>query len=57
METPERSAYLPSVRAYPWQRELVVRAAELERIKTSEYIRNVLVDASRRRIAKAERES
>lgn len=57
MDTPERSAYLPSVRAYPWQRELVVRAAELERIKTSEYIRNILVDASRRRIAKAERES
>jgi len=57
MESPERSSHLPTVRCYPWERETVVRAAAAERIKVSEYIRSVLVDAARRRVAKAEREA
>lgn len=57
MKSPERSAWLPSVRAYPWERELLVRAAQAEQIKVSEYIRRVLVDSARRRVAKADRES
>ena len=55
MESPERTAYLPSVRAYPWERELLIRAAETEQVKVSEFIRRVLVEAARRRVAKADR--
>lgn len=55
IESPERTAYLPSVRAYPWERETVVRAAQSEGVKVSEFIRRVLVDAARRRLAKTER--
>ena len=56
MESPERTAYLPSVRAYPWERELLVRAAAVEQVKVSEFIRRVLVEAARRRVAKADRQ-
>ena len=56
MESPERTAYLPSVRAYPWERELLVRAATIEQVKVSEFIRRVLVEAARRRVAKADRQ-
>lgn len=56
MESPERTAYLPSVRAYPWEREAVVQAAAAEEIKISEFIRRVLVDSARRRLARVERE-
>jgi uncharacterized protein (DUF1778 family) len=55
MESPERTAWLPSIRAYPWERDLLLRAAQAEQVKVSEYIRRVLVDAARRRLAKAER--
>ena len=55
MQSPDRTAWLPSVRAYPWERELLVRAAEVEQVKVSEFIRRVLVDAARRRVAKADR--
>ena len=55
MESPERTAYLPSVRAYPWERELLVRASGAEKIKVSEYLRRVVVDAARRTIARADR--
>lgn len=57
MESPERTAYLPSVRAYPWERETVVQAAAAEGVKVSEYIRRVLVDAARRRLAREARGS
>ena len=56
MESPERTAYLPSVRAYPWERELLIRAAATEQVKVSEFIRRVLVEAARRRVAKADRQ-
>lgn len=56
MKSPERTKYLPSVRVYPWERELLVEAAELEQIKVSEFIRRVLVGASRRAVARANRE-
>ena len=55
MESPERTAYLPSVRAYPWERELLVRASVAEKIKVSEYLRRVVVDAARRTITRADR--
>lgn len=55
MKSPERTKYLPSVRVYPWQRELLMQAAEAEQVKVSEYIRRVLVDAARRRVARANR--
>lgn len=51
-ERPERTAWLPSVRVYPWERAALVRAAGLEKVKVSEYVRSVLVSAARRRIAK-----
>jgi uncharacterized protein (DUF1778 family) len=54
-KSPERTAWLPSVRAYPWERELLVRAASAEQVKVSEYIRRVLVDAAKRRVARAGR--
>jgi hypothetical protein len=55
MESPERTVYLPSVRAYPWERELLLRAAAADQVKVSEYIRRVVVDSARRRIARADR--
>lgn len=54
-KSPERSAWLPSVRVYPWERELLEEARALERVKMSEYIRRVLVDTAKRRISRAER--
>jgi hypothetical protein len=53
-ETPERTAWLPSVRVYPWERLLLEEARRLERIKMSEYIRKVLVDTARRRVSRAD---
>jgi hypothetical protein len=53
--SPQRSEYLPSVRSYSWERDLVQEAARLEQIKMSEYIRRVLVDTARRRVSRAER--
>lgn len=50
--TPERSAWLPSIRAYPWERELLERACGLEQVKMSEYIRRVLMDSARRRVGR-----
>lgn len=52
MESPQRTAWLPSVRVYPWERSLLVRAAELEQVKVSEYVRTILVAAARRRLAR-----
>lgn len=52
--TPERSAWLPSIRAYPWERELLERVCDLEKVKMSEYIRRVLVDSARRRVGRHE---
>jgi uncharacterized protein (DUF1778 family) len=52
MERPERTAWLPSVRAYPWERDLLVRAAAAEQVRVSEYIRQVLVASARRRVGK-----
>jgi uncharacterized protein (DUF1778 family) len=54
-ESPQRTEYLPSVRSYPWERDLVQEAARLEQIKVSEFIRRVLVDTARRRVARSER--
>ena len=54
MDTPERTAWLPSVRAYPWERELLVAAAAAEQIKVSEFIRAELVRAARRRLARTD---
>jgi uncharacterized protein (DUF1778 family) len=54
-ESPERNAWLPSVRVYPWERSLLDEARALERVKMSEFIRRVLVDAARRRVARADR--
>ncbi len=50
---PERTEWLPSVRAYPWERDLLLRAAGLDQVKVSEYIRAALVAAARRRVARA----
>jgi uncharacterized protein (DUF1778 family) len=54
-ESPQRTEYLPSVRSYPWERDLVREAAQLEQVKVSEFIRRVLVDTARRRVSRAER--
>lgn len=50
---PERTAWLPSIRAYPWERDLLEQACGLEQVKMSEYIRRVLVDSARRRVGRA----
>jgi uncharacterized protein (DUF1778 family) len=51
-ERPERTAWFPSVRVYPWERGVLERAARLEGVNVSEYVRGVLVAAARRRVAK-----
>lgn len=56
-QTPRRSEFLSPVRLYPWEADLIRRAVELEGVRASEYIRAVLVDVSRRRVARAEREA
>jgi len=55
MESPQRTGWLPSVRVYPHERELLEEARKLERVKMSEFIRRVLLDAAKRRVARAER--
>jgi hypothetical protein len=49
--SPQRTGWLPSVRVYPWERDLLLAAASAERVKVSEYIRQVLLAAARRRLA------
>jgi uncharacterized protein (DUF1778 family) len=44
---PQRTAWLPSVRAYQWERELVVRAAAAGQVKVTEFIRDALLAAAR----------
>jgi uncharacterized protein (DUF1778 family) len=55
--SPQRSAWLPSVRVYVWERELLDRAAEHEGVKMAEFVRAVLLSAARRRLARAEPEA
>lgn len=54
-KSPERTAWLPSVRVYPWERQMLEEARELERVKMSEFIRRVMVDAAKRRVSRTER--
>lgn len=54
--SPKRTEWLPGCRLYPWEAELIREATRIERVKAAEYIRSVLVDVSRRRIARAEKE-
>jgi hypothetical protein len=54
-QSPERTAWLPSVRVYPWERILLEEAQQLEQVKMSEFIRRVMVDAARRRVARSDR--
>jgi hypothetical protein len=56
IESPQRTAWLPSVRVYGWEREVLNQACRAEGVKLSEFIRRVLVDVSRRRIAREHKE-
>ena len=49
-ESPKRSEWLPSVRTYEWEKEAVVEACNLSGVKMSEYIRQVVVNESLRRV-------
>lgn len=57
MKTPRRTEWLPGCRLYSWEADLIRRAVELEGVRASEYIRAVLVDVSRRRVARAARDA
>jgi len=54
MEFPQRTGWLPSVRVYPHERELLEEARKLERVNMSEFIRRVLLNAARRRVARGD---
>ena len=43
-----RSANLPHIRLYPWELEDIEGAAAIERVKLTEFVRAVLLDAARK---------
>lgn len=49
MERPERNAWIPSVRVYPWERELLLSAAATDQVSVSEFIRTTMLTAARRK--------
>lgn len=44
---PERTEWV-SARAYPWERDLVTRAASRAGVRVSEYIRGAVLEMARR---------